>query len=69
MFDIPFLKLEIEDAFVSSFNLRNYETSRYFLDNGMQLNDHIEDAVISLAYSLEYLIDPKEAPIELLELV
>lgn len=43
--------------------------SKYFLDNGFDLNGNVEDAVISLAYSLEYLTDPKEAPIELLELV
>lgn len=59
LFDIPFLKFEIEDAFVSGFNLRNYEVIRYFLENGFDMNEHVEDAVVSLAYSLEYLIDPK----------
>lgn len=52
MFEIPFLKLEIEDAFVSSFNLRNYEVIKYYLENGFDIVTYIEDAVISLTYSL-----------------
>lgn len=28
---LPFVKLEIEDAFISALNLRNVDTVRYFL--------------------------------------
>lgn len=48
--------------------MRNYEVIKYFLENGFDLNEHVEDAVVNIAYSLEYLNDPKEAPVELLSL-
>ena len=37
--DIPFMKIEIEDAFVSALNLRNEQIVLYFLKNGLNLEN------------------------------
>ena len=55
VFLVPFLKLEIEDAFVSALNLRNYETVRHFLENGFDIESVAEDAPLTVCYALEYL--------------
>jgi hypothetical protein len=60
--------LEIEDAFVSALNLRNYETIKYFLENGFKINEVAEDSVLTVCYALEYLRG-EDAPFELLKLM
>ncbi len=65
---VPFIKLEIEDAFVSALNLRNYETVKYFLENGFNLNEVAEDACLTVCYALEYL-KGEDAPLDLLKLM
>lgn len=65
---VPFIKLEIEDAFVSALNLRNYETVKYFLENGFNLNEVAEDACLTVCYALEYL-KGEDTPLDLLKLM
>jgi hypothetical protein len=59
------MKLEIEDAFVSCFNLKKEKTVRYFLENGIDVKELIPDGVMSLCYGLEYA--PDQAPVELMK--
>jgi len=44
--------LEIEDAFLSALNLKNYETVKYFLENGFKLGTVAEDAPLTVCYAL-----------------
>lgn len=65
---IPFIKLEIEEAFVSALNLRNYEAVKCFMENGFKIDEVAPDALLTICYSLEYLRGP-EAPLDLLKLM
>ena len=65
-FDVPFMKLEIEDAFESAFDLKNFNTVNYFLRNGIEIDRLMADAVITLCYSLDYL--PDDPPMEMVKM-
>ena len=60
------MKLEIEDAFISAFHLRNEGIIEYYLKNGLNIDEVMPDAIISVCYSLEYL--SHDPPVDLLKL-
>lgn len=60
--------MEIEDAFLLALNLRNEDTIRYFLENGLKLATVADDAALTVCYSLEYL-KKNNVPYELFKLV
>ncbi len=61
------MKMEIEDAFITALHLRNENAVRYFLENGIELDQLEPGCVLEVCYSLEYL--RHDPPSELLQLL